>query len=478
VEIFLRLKLDDGEAAVAVEGEQVEESAVAGGERWNLVVEHVSAKSGEKFGNANAEARFKPAFGLQAEEWIGVGSVRVAALKEAGAEVAAEGLGFRGERRLVGPGAKGDLVLAREGVGSGAAADASELQAMEKQANFGGGAGTQLDTIDGGGGHEGEESVDAFLAALDGGLGGEGVDEAGIEVADVAEVYGSELFAALIEGEELEFSSGVVEVGHALGGGAPGSHRNHDFEAAKMAARVCMLAAVVEPEEAEGEDAIDDGAGLGLADADDGFGRGAAKEAATDIGGAEAVFKIHGGAEAVDLSAKEGAGEGALQDALVGAAGGIASGGGAPVAGGDQLKRLRLGRAHAAGAETEAVGAPLHIEDGADEVAFLAPQLEEAAAVGVGDGVAGGAHVEENATVFKDGGSGVVGDVLFDLPGEGLGGGKFAGGHGAATSPCERVNGSRARCDGGSATRKRRAPWRGSGGRSAGARSLCGSRLR
>ena len=66
-----------------------------------------------------------------------------------------------------------------------------------------------------------------------------------------------------------------------------------------------VLAAVVEPENAEGENAVDDGRGLGCADADDGIGRGSFEQTAADICGTEAVLEIHGGAQAVDFGADE-----------------------------------------------------------------------------------------------------------------------------------------------------------------------------
>ena len=101
-------------------------------------------------------------------------------------------------------------------------------------------------------------------AALDGRGGREGVDQARLEIAGVAEVDGGELFAALVEGEELEIGGGVVQPGHSFGGGAPGSGGDDDFEAAEVAAGVAVLAAVIEPENAQGENAVDDRRRLGL----------------------------------------------------------------------------------------------------------------------------------------------------------------------------------------------------------------------
>ena len=127
---------------------------------------------------------------------------------------------------------------------------------------------------------------------------------------------------------------------------APGRH-NH-LEAAKVAARIGVMAAVVEPENSQSENAVDDGGGFGGADADDRVGRCSLKQAAAHVGGAEAMLEIHGRAQAVDLGADKFAGERAFQEAQIIAAGGVARGGSAAVAGGRELQRLRLGRAHAA----------------------------------------------------------------------------------------------------------------------------------
>ena len=150
------------------------------------------------------------------------------------------------------------------------------------------------------------------------------------------------------------------------------------------------------------------------ADADDGFGGGSAQQAAAHVGGAEAVLQVHGRAQAVHLGADEVAGEHALQQALIVAPGRVAGGGGAAVAGGDELEGLRLGRAHAAGHQAQALRALLHLNDRADKVAFFAPELQQAAAMLLGDRVAGGAHVKEDAAILKQCGGGMVGEILFD----------------------------------------------------------------
>ena len=140
----------------------------------------------------------------------------------------------------------------------------------------------------------------------------------------------------------------MIEPRHALGCRAPRSGGNHNFEAAEVAARVGVLAAVVEPQNAEGQNAVD-------VDADSPSPTPITASAALplssrprDIGGTEAVLEIHGRAQAVDFGADELAREHALQQALIIAARGVAGSGSAAVAGGHKLQRLRLGRAHAA----------------------------------------------------------------------------------------------------------------------------------
>jgi hypothetical protein len=58
--------------------------------------------------------------------------------------------------------------------------------------------------------------------------------------------------------------------------------------------------------------------------------------------------------------------------------------------------------------------ARLNLNDGSHEVALFAPKLEQAAAVGLGYGVAREAHVKENATIFEEGGGGMGCKVVFE----------------------------------------------------------------
>ena len=57
--------------------------------------------------------------------------------------------------------------------------------------------------------------------------------------------------------------------------------------------------------------------------------------------------------------------------------------------------------------EAEGAGSGLRGEDAADEVSLFRPEVEGAAVVVGGEGMFGGAEVEEDAAIFEDGGFGV-----------------------------------------------------------------------
>ena len=274
--------------------------------------------------------------------------------------------------------------------------------------------------------------------------------QARVQVADVTEVDGREFFAALVESQQLEVRGGVVQPGHALGRSAPRARRNNYLESAEMVAGVGVLAAVVEPENAQGENAVDDGGGFCGAHADHGIGRGALQQSAADIGRAEAVLEIHGRAQAVDLRAEVMPRKHALEQALVVAAGGVAGSGSAALAGGDEFKKLRPGRAHLPRGQAQGLRAWFHVDHGANQVALVAPELEQAAPVRLFDGAARGAHVEQSAAIFKESRGRMGGKIRLDCLNELrrrngfnagtscnrlLSIGRRAGGHGAPLPP-------------------------------------------
>jgi len=183
--------------------------------------------------------------------------------------------------------------------------------------------------------------------------------------------------------------------------------REDEFEALVEAAAGGVLAAVVQPEDAGGEDVVDGGGGLGFVDGDDSPGLLAFKERAARVGGAEGLFEIHGGAEGVGFEAGEVALEYALKSAQIAGASGISGGGSAAIGGGYELEEFGLRLAEALRVEAKSAGSGLRGEDAADKVGFFRPEVEGATVVVGGEGMFGGAEVEEDAAVFEDGGFGV-----------------------------------------------------------------------
>ena len=291
-------------------------------------------------------------------------------------------------------------------------ANACKLQAVEKQSHFGGRLDERLDPPARGSRNQREEPVDARRASLPRGLCVEGMHEAGLKIAGIAKVYGQELFTALVEGVELELCRGVVEPGHALGRGAPGARRNNHLESTHVTAAIALLAAMIEPENAERENAIDDRGGLCFRNSDHRVNSGAEMKLAANIGGTEAVLQIHGRTQAVDPGANEVPAKDSLEQAEVVFTGSVASGWGTAVVGSDELKGLRLGDAHAAREDAEALCPVLQIDYGTDEVAFLAPHLQQATPVLFAHGEARETHVEEHAPIFEQRSGGMVGKIL------------------------------------------------------------------
>jgi hypothetical protein len=124
------------------------------------------------------------------------------------------------------------------------------------------------------------------------------------------------------------------------------------------------------------------------------------------------MFEIHGRAQAVNLCADEIPAEDSLEQAKVVLASGIAGGWSAAIVGCDELKGLRLGNPHATREDAEASCPVLEIDDGADEVAFLAPHLQQATPVLFTYGIARQAHVEEHTPILEQRGGWMVGQIL------------------------------------------------------------------
>src|ERR1035437_4131878 len=99
------------------------------------------------------------------------------------------------------------------------------------------------------------------------------MNQARVQVAGVAKIYRRKLFAALVEGEKLEIGGGVVQPGHTLGSRPPSSGRHHDLEPAKVPTAIAVLATMIQPENSQRQNSVNDGTGLGLADAAEPFSR-------------------------------------------------------------------------------------------------------------------------------------------------------------------------------------------------------------
>ena len=139
------------------------------------------------------------------------------------------------------------------------------------------------------------------------------MDEACIQVAGVAEVNGLQFFAALVQGKKLEVCRGMIEPGHSLGRRSPDSGVDDDLESAEVTAAVAVLTAMIEPENAESENAVGDRGGFCFTYADDCVSGGSAKQTAAHISRAETVLQVHRRTESIYLGADEAAGEDPLE---------------------------------------------------------------------------------------------------------------------------------------------------------------------
>src|ERR1700688_1833770 len=126
-----------------------------------------------------------------------------------------------------------------------------------------------------------------------------------------------EVFGGLIEFVELPLGGGGVEPCEPGEGEGRFAAGEDELEALEETSAGAGLAAVMQPENAEGKDAIDGGLRLFVVDGDDGPGFLALDEGSASVGGAEGFFEVHGGAEGVGLPVGEAAQEDAVEDAEV-----------------------------------------------------------------------------------------------------------------------------------------------------------------
>lgn len=247
------------------------------------------------------------------------------------------------ERRFVRAGAKGDLVLTDKRLRGCGVPDPREFTPMQQQAHLGRGAWSKFNAGLCAGREQVHEAVHAGAAALDGGGAGERMHEPGLHIAGIGRIDSGQFLGALVEKEELKVGDSAVEEGDAPGRGAACARRDDDLEHAKVAAAVGVLATVVQPEDAEGENTVDGCGRLLRANADDSLGNCAAQQTPAHIGRTKAVLKVHRVAKALDFRFREVALEKALQQAQVVAAGCVAGRRRTTVTSGDEFKSLGCG---------------------------------------------------------------------------------------------------------------------------------------
>src|SRR5262249_26043712 len=162
-------------------------------------------------------------------------------------------------------------------------------------------------------------------------------------VSTIPEIDRLEFFALLIQREELKVGSGMVEPCHPLRCGAPHTRGNDHLETTEMPTRITLFAAVIEPENAERENAVDCTGGFSLTNAYNSIGSRAPKQPPTYVCRTKAVLEVHGRSESIDLRPDECARENAFQQTLIAAASRVASRGSTTIACGHQFERLWFG---------------------------------------------------------------------------------------------------------------------------------------
>jgi hypothetical protein len=138
----------------------------------------IAAKRGQQVAETGAELRFEPSFGLHAEEGIFVGTIAMAAQGETRAQFAAKVFGFGGQWSFVGSCPEGDLLLARERVGTSAVTYAGKLEAVQQQPDIRGGAWTNFNAGFRVWRQQCQNLVDPGPASFERGLGGKSMHEA------------------------------------------------------------------------------------------------------------------------------------------------------------------------------------------------------------------------------------------------------------------------------------------------------------
>ena len=318
-----RLQLDDSEAAIRGNGEQVEHAAVGGCEGRHLRVDVRGVELFVEHAKIAVEHAFEPALGLQAVERIALVGLREAAFAQARNQRSQlVFVAFR-EQRLTRTRAEADLFDAIEALSRRADADARELESMQQEGELGAAAQPRLHHGAEGLGNHGQHARGG-VRETQRGVGGVGrVDQSRDQVAVVGGVARGQLFVARVELPELPLARIAREPRHAgERGGGPAS-RNDELEAVNDAAVPGSFAASDEPEDAEGQDAVDGGGRFLLIDRDDSPGFLPQGQQAARVGRAEGLLEVHGGAEVARRPVGELAFERTLENFYKASAGGV-----------------------------------------------------------------------------------------------------------------------------------------------------------
>ena len=122
--------------------------------------------------------------------------------------------------------------------------------------------------------------------------------KAHFQVALVRCIEGGHFFVAFAYLVELPLRQVAVEPCHACPGGGAASRRQEDFKSLAHSFGDAVLPAIGQPQDSQGEDAIDGGHAFFGVHPDQGPALLPAHQKAPGIGGAEAVLQVHRGTQA------------------------------------------------------------------------------------------------------------------------------------------------------------------------------------
>ena len=219
VEVVVGFELEDGEATLAGDGEEIEEGTAGRCDRERLGVDGSIAERRVDERQIAAQDGFEPALGLEAVERIVRGGVGIAAAEEAIHEIEEEVLGGFVKESFAGACAKEDFVLAGEGAGDEAVADAGVFEAMKGEADFCCATGADFRGGKQAWGEQRAEMVEGEGGSVERGLRIDCVRKVNLEVAVVSDRACSELAGGRAEFVKLPLREGAVEPGHACAGG-------------------------------------------------------------------------------------------------------------------------------------------------------------------------------------------------------------------------------------------------------------------